>query len=108
MADRYKDVKNSPELYEKRRANNRAWVFRDRYGIDVNEYHSMLESQDGGCAVCGSTDTGRPNCEWFCVDHDHKTGKVRGILCHPCNSSLGLLKDDPVVIESLLAYLERS
>jgi hypothetical protein len=71
-----------------------------RYGLTPEAYDSLLESQGGGCAICGSTIAdsrgNRPH-----VDHCHDTGKVRGILCGRCNMGLGHFGDD---IE--LAYLE--
>lgn len=55
------------------------------YGITLEDYEKMLESQNGGCAICGRVPTGRA----LHVDHDHKTGLVRGLLCHSCNHAIG-------------------
>lgn len=55
------------------------------------------------CEVCGATiETDR-----LCIDHSHTTGKIRGVLCHNCNTALGLLKDNPVRIEKLLEYIKQ-
>lgn len=70
------------------------------YGIRVEDYEELLKSQAGGCAICGSTELLR-------VDHAHDTNKVRGILCHQCNVSVGLLKESPDRARLLAAYLER-
>jgi hypothetical protein len=53
-------------------------------GVDDAEYERMLEAQGGGCAICGA----KPKTRRLHVDHDHATGKVRGLLCHRCNRAL--------------------
>lgn len=53
-------------------------------GVTDAEYAAMLERQGGGCAICGTT----PKTRRLNVDHDHKTGAVRGLLCHRCNRAL--------------------
>jgi len=59
-----------------------------RYGISVQEYEELLDAQAGGCALCGGTHrSGRR----LHVDHDHETGRVRGLLCYPCNQAVGRL-----------------
>lgn len=55
-----------------------------RYGITLADYQRMLTAQGGCCALCGTTQPGQ-NHKHFCVDHDHKTGRVRGLLCTACN-----------------------
>jgi hypothetical protein len=65
--------------------------FRLRYDMSVEEYDRMLEAQGGGCAICGATRNGRH----LCVDHDHSTGEVRGILCNTCNVTIGRIEKGP-------------
>ncbi len=74
-----------------------------RFGISRLDYESMLASQEGRCAICGSSDPRIGNC--FCVDHDHKTGKIRGLLCRHCNSLIGFARDEQVVLERAIVYL---
>lgn len=62
----------------------------------------MFSSQAGACAVCKSTEWGKAGPH---IDHDHKTGIVRGILCQKCNMAAGLLGDNPATAERMLAYL---
>lgn len=65
----------------------RRWKLREWYGITPEQYDAMLVAQDGRCAlfqVCGSTEPGGRWNRWH-VDHDHVTGKVRGLLCNDCN-----------------------
>jgi len=78
------------------------------YGIDINRYNQILESQNYACAICGSTETGSKHQKNFHVDHCHTTKKVRGLLCKPCNIMLGEAKDDPRIISRAIEYLERS
>ena len=74
------------------------------YGISINQYAEMYQEQDGKCAICGTTDSG--SMDW-CADHDHKTGQKRGLLCHKCNTGLGLLKDDIDTLCAAIDYLKK-
>lgn len=74
--------------------------FVQRYGMTKNDTEIMLHEQ-GGCAICGR-DPERP-----CVDHCHETGRVRGILCHRCNTLLAGV-DDAEFLARALAYLGKS
>ncbi len=60
----------------------------------------------GCCDICGTATPGGRFGNWH-IDHDHDTGQVRGILCAPCNAAIGLLRDDPAVIQSALSYVHR-
>ncbi len=76
------------------------------YGITSEEYDVMLAKQDGHCATCSTTVPGNSRRNvYFSVDHCHTTGKVRGLLCHNCNTALGLLKDNTDTIANLIRYL---
>lgn len=77
-----------------------------KFGITVEEFDVMLEMQDGACAICGVSSTSDERA--FRVDHDHDTGRVRGLLCHSCNVAIGLMKDDVAVLASAIAYLDRA
>ena len=83
---------------ECRYPRRREYLLKQRFGITESEYHDLLEKQHGACALCGSSD---PKGRWdrLHVDHDHQTGRVRGLLCFWCNTALGKLGDDA---ESLL------
>ena len=72
------------------------------YGITLEDYDTMLEVQNGCCAICKTDDVkGR-----FAIDHCHTTGKVRGLLCFDCNTGIGKLKDDPSLLLSAYEYLQ--
>jgi hypothetical protein len=78
------------------------------YGITQDQYNILLEVQNSKCKLCGKTDSGRKDKGRLVVDHDHITGKVRGLLCHPCNVSLGLMNDNPELLERAAQYLRAS
>lgn len=75
------------------------------HGLKLADYERMLAAQGGGCACCGAkvNKSGRR----LGVDHDHRTGKVRGILCHHCNAGIGHFGDDPERLRLAIAYLEK-
>lgn len=79
-----------------------AWL-KHRYGITADEYDELLRSQDGGCGICGGQSTqGRR----LAVDHDHSSGRVRGLLCSSCNVAIGALGDDLTSVLRAVRYLE--
>ncbi len=83
---------------------HRSQVLRTAYGIDLDRYNLLLETQGGGCAICGDTtaDSAGRNLH---VDHCHTTERVRGLLCSSCNSILGRAKDNPTILERAAQYL---
>lgn len=76
-------------------------ALRLKYGIELEDYDRMLAAQNGGCAVCHAP----PNGKYLHVDHDHRTGMVRGLLCQRCNMALGLLEHDSERLFSASRYL---
>jgi hypothetical protein len=75
-----------------------------RTGVSPAKYAEMLFLQQGVCAICSNEcPTGKP----LSVDHDHATEEVRGLLCHPCNTAVGLLRDNPELLEAAAAYLRK-
>jgi|LakMenEpi03Aug12_release.lakeMendotaPanAssembly.Ray.scaffolds.fasta_scaffold355094_2 hypothetical protein len=79
--------------------------YKYKYGMTIEDKEAMLAEQGGVCACCGSTEP-RAKYGWA-VDHCHTTGKVRGILCHHCNVTLGKVSDSPDHLKKLIAYLEK-
>lgn len=65
---------------------------------------AVCKASDDRCAICGVEETKR----YHALDHDHKTGRLRGILCHSCNVGLGHFKDDPALLAKAIAYLDRA
>lgn len=73
---------------------------KSEFGISLNEYEEILGSQNGVCAICK-----QPQEKTLCVDHCHKTGVVRGLLCDNCNNGLGRFGDNPEILISAIDYL---
>ena len=83
---------------------------KKQYGIDLKEYQRMLEVQNGVCAICHSPEStkdkdGGPRS--MPVDHDHKTGKVRALLCTQCNRGLGMFTDNIEKLKAAVEYLAK-
>lgn len=94
---------------ENRRRGDRSGQHRrytvGQYGLTVDEYERRELEQGGVCAICQRKSSDGKH---LCVDHDHVTGVVRGLLCGKCNSAIGLLGDDPLVIYRAHVYVNRS
>jgi len=90
--------KQNPELI-------REYYLERHYGITVKQFDELLEKQKGNCAICFSE---LPKSHHTHVDHDHKTGAVRGILCHGCNTGIGLFKENVTSLQSAIQYLQRN
>ena len=73
-----------------------------KFGLASSEYDKLLTNQGGACAICGTEPNGRA----LAVDHNHDTGLVRGLLCHHCNTAIGLLDDSPERLIRAIEYLE--
>lgn len=85
-----------------------------KYGINTSWIDNKLKEQEGKCPICGvvfdKSSEGiktLPNQPWFCIDHDHKTNKNRGLLCNKCNPGLGFFGDSIDLLKSAIQYLER-
>jgi hypothetical protein len=72
------------------------------YDITPEDYAILLSSQGNKCAICGKHSN-----KFLCVDHDHETKEIRGLLCSKCNTMLGLVYDDPDILYSAIKYLTR-
>lgn len=89
---------------ERSRPKYRPYDLGRRYGITPDDYDRMLAEQGGLCAICRQPERSNRN-RSLAVDHNHRTGLVRGLLCSHCNRAIGLLADDPTRLIRALAYL---
>lgn len=71
-----------------------------KYGLTEEHYQALLAAQSGMCAICKN-----PGQRRLCIDHDHVTGQVRGLLCDHCNRALGSFNDDPALLQTAANYL---
>lgn len=107
--DYNKSVAARTSTYDWRKRNPEAFHnahLRRKYGITIEQYRQMLARQGGTCAVCPRTEPGGKS-KWFHVDHDHATGKVRGLLCLKHNTALGCVNDSVDELKKLVQYLEK-
>lgn len=84
---------------------NKKYKLKYRFGLTMAEFAKMLEAQNGVCAICKEPE--RVKKDSLSVDHDHKTGKVRGLLCGRCNRGIGMFQEDLEMMESARAYLQK-
>lgn len=91
---------NSTDLKER----NILYQKKTKYGLTEEKYKELFIEQDNKCSICG---TSFEDTKAF-VDHDHKTGKVRGLLCTQCNTLLGMAKDDTEILDAAIQYLKNS
>jgi len=93
------------ETQKARYANNQATIREKRnaarYGLTVEQYRELIKKTNGKCSVCGDKHSGMH------VDHEHRSGKVRGLLCKHCNLAIGHAKDSPARLRALASYLEK-
>ncbi|NDB61103.1 recombination endonuclease VII [bacterium] len=105
----YPKGKDSP-AYKHGRSRTREYDLElhmmKNYGLDLKDYQKLLEAQNHKCAICGSPPPNNRKTR-LSIDHCHKTGKVRGLLCDRCNRSIGLLKDDVSILKKAIEYLNK-
>jgi len=72
------------------------------FKLIIDQYNKLLEDQNSKCAICGRDNNVK---KALAVDHNHKTGKIRGLLCHNCNIGLGVFNDNPLILIKVVKYL---
>jgi predicted nucleic acid-binding Zn ribbon protein len=102
-------LSNAVEI-EQARDYRRKFALKRNFGLTLEQYEGMYLAQDGKCAICNQPETANNNYDKvtrrLAVDHCHKTGKIRQLLCTLCNQGLGSFKDDPVLIQAAIEYLK--
>lgn len=88
----------------------RAWgiMIKARYGVTSEQYYQVLEAQGGGCGICGTPNADRKGQRRLHVDHDHRTGDFRGLLCARCNTALGKFDDNVDILQKAIVYLQKN
>ena len=101
----FNEVKLQHKKYrEKNKDKIREYFLKLNYNITIEEYNNIFEKQEGYCIGCGKHQSDLEKS--LCVDHSHKTGEVRGLLCDNCNKALGFVNDNINVLENLTKYLK--
>ena len=102
-------IRVNKRRYENPMGWREPWL-RRTYNIGQADYDQMLVEQKYCCAICGTSDPkngrSRSKAKYFDIDHDHKTGKVRGLLCKSCNTAIGQMQESPAILRKAIAYLD--
>lgn len=89
----------------------KAYILKHRFGLTLIDYHQMYENQKGCCAICGKPITlyaeSRDLSSVACVDHNHDTLEVRGLLCNKCNTGIGMLNEDIRILTNAIEYIKK-
>lgn len=85
-----------------RRDKRRAWYFKKKHGVSIQELDARIEAQGGKCPICAERLTTK-NAH---LDHDHMTGKLRDVLCLHCNLGIGHLRERPSLLRTAADYIE--
>lgn len=97
------NIRKNPEKYKERsrayNSANKLAIRLKKYGLSETDYYEILQRQGGLCAIC------RRKTETLHIDHDHRTGRIRGLLCFHCNSGIGKFGDSIDTLESAIRYL---
>ena len=96
--------KENPEKYF---LYDRKIKLKNKYGMTPEDYDRIFSAQKGKCAICLTDDYLKKN-RHYNIDHDHKTGKVRGLLCNKCNQNIGIIEDNiKYNLERIIKYLKK-
>jgi hypothetical protein len=102
-------IKSDPLSEEKKkymREYSKKYSLKTKYNLTEEDYTNLLIEQNHKCAICG-IDAQQLSKKKLYVDHNHETGKVRELLCHNCNVSLGLMKESIQTLSKAIAYLDK-
>lgn len=109
--NRERKRENERNQYHRNPQRAKNWKLKRDFGISLEEYHELLEKQYGKCAICKQEETAiHPSGKRkrLAVDHDHDTGRVRGLLCENCNHGIGKFKDSPDRLIEAANYLSNA
>lgn len=112
-SDKKYQLKNKSKLKEKAqeyyKKNSQKYIeksLRSYYKLSIGQYDKMFKDQEERCAICNRHQENFSR--RLFVDHDHKTGRIRGLLCGPCNSGIGMLGDNIEILQGAIDYLNKS
>jgi hypothetical protein len=102
---RQKSIKWYHNNIEKKKIYDKQYQLNKRFNITTEKYNEMFLKQNGCCAICGKHQ--KKFKKAFAVDHCHKTGEIRGLLCSNCNRAIGYLYDNILYLNSAIQYLNK-
>lgn len=97
----YKDRRSTAARASQRRKN-----YKQKYGVTIEQYEMLFNLQNGCCAICGQHQSKFKF--RLAIDHNHQTTRVRGLLCRPCNSNIGIWFENPIRFAKVMEYLRRA
>ncbi len=103
IKDKQKNSMTSEEWY----LTQRQYWLKSQYGLNLEDYNNLVKEQNHKCAICGTDEVDSFKGLLF-VDHCHTTGKIRGLLCHHCNTALGKFKDSESILMKAIEYVRKS
>lgn len=110
LKNKEKTIRWSKERYEKLKSTMKDVRLRKDYNLSIKQYNEMLRNQNNVCAICLQNESyvniKTKNIQDLSVDHDHGTGKIRGLLCRRCNLGLGYFKDNLDMLSAAIMYLK--
>jgi hypothetical protein len=108
-----KECKKEKRIQKQNSMSEQAWKLQNRkywlkssYNLTLEEYNNKLVEQNHRCAIC-DTDETQVFMQQLFVDHCHETNKIRGLLCHACNTALGKFRDSKDILNNAIGYLEK-
>lgn len=102
--ERYCDRRYTPERAKADLVRGLRYKLRTRYNMTIDDYEALKASQENRCAICRVHESELKRA--LHIDHDHATGRVRGLVCFACNTGMGKLGDDPALLRKAADYLE--
>ena len=99
--NREQSLAYTKDYYQKHPEKRRAKKLKEKYGMSVAQYNQLLEEQQGKCVICKKDNV------ILGVDHNHKTGNIRGLLCNSCNIGLGHFHDNQNLLQEAIQYLKK-
>jgi len=100
-----KSILYNKEYWKNNKKRLSAYMKFYHYGVTPEDYDKLYKKQNGCCALCGRHQSELT--KTLCIDHDHKTGKIRGLLCLSCNRGVGYLQDDAELCLKAYQYLRK-
>lgn len=104
LSQKKKQYNSKPDVKERVKNYDRCKLLA-KHGLTIEDYEILLAEQGYVCAICRTKNIGYSNRELLYIDHDHRTGEVRGLLCNNCNFGVGHFKDSPELLEAAAQYL---
>lgn len=98
-------LSKAKQRYQLHPEKKRDEKLRRKYGISLAEWNLLFDSQGRKCAICRRDHSLGFNGSWH-LDHNHQTNKIRKILCHACNTALGMVRDSVNILQKMIAYLQ--